>query len=197
MKPAQLPAFMASVAIPLRRSHTATCVRHPSALPASQLPTPSSIRCAADPNKVLSTKQLDEWRKVSEFLQELSTTFSPNDTDKLIARAFGWGTQRFWRGDVREEVPCLTQVRDSVTCLKDVVGLDDEEVALVAKKFPEVLRLRMERMRENIGHIHKNYPHIKAALLVNAVKETPAVLGFDFDCEGDCQSECERCWVQF
>lgn len=134
---------------------------------------------------------------MSEFLQELNTAFSPSDTDRVVARAFGWGSQKFWRGDVKEEPPCLKQVRDSVGCLKEVVGLDEKDVGLVVKKFPEVLRLKVGRMRENIEFIRKNYAHIQGALLVNAVKETPAVLGFDFDCEGDCQSECERCWVQF
>lgn len=190
MKPRQSPAFLASASVPLRRSRVTTCARRPRA-------TPFSIRCIADPNKKLTSQQLDEWKQVSTLLQELNTALSSKDADKLVARAFGWGSQRFWRGDVKEEAPSLTQVRESVEFLREVVGLDDTNVGLVVKKFPEVLRLTMERMRENVGFVQKNYPHIKGAVLANSVKETPAVLGFDFDCEGDCKSECARCWVQF
>lgn len=156
------------------------------------------IRCAAaDPNELLTAAELDEWKQVSELVRTVSEKLAEADADRLVGRAFGWGTQKFWRGDVKHEAPSLWQAEESFTFLREVIGLDDPELAVVVKKFPEVLRLTLDRMKENVETIQRNYPNIKGAMLTNSVKADPAVLGYDFDCEGDCQSECARCWVQF
>lgn len=158
----------------------------------------SNVRCAKkDPNEVLTTEQLDEWKRVSDLVQSVNSNLKPDDADRLVGRAFGWGTQKFWRGDVENEPPSISQVEASLSFLRQRVGLDDGSVAAVVKKFPEVLRLTLERMNANVDQIQSTYPNIKGKMLINSVTESPAILGYDFDCEGDCKSECARCWVQF
>lgn len=98
---------------------------------------------------------------------------------------------------MKQEAPSVELANEAVTFLKEIVGMDEAQVGIVVKGFPEVLRLGWERMKGNVEYVQQNYPHVKGRVLVNAVKETPAVLGFDFDCGGDCKSECARCWVQF
>lgn len=146
---------------------------------------------------MLTVAELEEWKQVSELVRTVNENLAEADADRLVGRAFGWGTQKFWRGDVKHEAPSLRQAEESFTFLREVIGLDDPALAAVVKTFPEVLRLTLDRMKENVETIQRNYPNIKGAMLTNSVKAEPAVLGFDFDCEGDCKSECARCWVQF
>lgn len=158
----------------------------------------SRVRCAAaNPNEILTSEQLDEWKRVSDLVQSVNASLKPGDADRLVGRAFGWGTQKFWRGDVKHEPPSVSQAEASLSFLRERVGLDDDCVSTVVKTFPEVLRLSLERMNANVDQIQKSYPNIKGEMLINTVKDSPAVLGYDFDCEGDCKSECARCWVQF
>lgn len=155
-------------------------------------------RCAANPNEALDTAGLAEWRKVSVALQEVSEGLSEQEADKMVGRAFGWSSQKFWRGDVKEERPELTQVTAALDFLRNEIGVEEKDFAAILKKFPEVVRLPVERMAGNKDFIIESYPVFKnGTMLLNVVKETPAVLGYDFDCAGDCKSECARCWVQF
>ena len=157
-----------------------------------------TVRCArVNPNDVLTGDQLQEWSKVATLLQSLDPTLAQPEADKLVGRAFGWGTQKFWRGDVKQEPPSLDSAEQSLQFLREQVDLDEKGMAAIIKSFPEVLRLTVARMQENISYIQRTYPNIKGQLLINTVKGTPAVLGYDYDCEGDCKSECARCWVQF
>lgn len=91
----------------------------------------------------------------------------------------------------------METVTASLDFLHATVGLSDEQIATIVPKLPEVLALPLKRMQENVSYIVKTYPSLKDQRLVNAIMVNPAVLGYDFDCEGDCQSECARCWVQF
>lgn len=134
---------------------------------------------------------------MSTLVQNLDPTLAPDKADKLVGRAFGWGTQKFWRGRVKQEPPSLDAVRTSLSFLSDEVAVDDSHVPAVLRNFPEVLALSVSRMKENVDFIQRTYPVLKGDKLTKAILENPAVLGFDFDCEGDCKSECARCWVQF
>lgn len=155
-------------------------------------------RCIAlDPNQTLSSQQLEEWSQISSLLMSIDSSIEKIQADKLVSRAFGWGTQKFWRGDVKHEPPSLEQAQASIHFLRNTLELDDSSIAAIFKKLPEVLRLPLSRMNANIDLIQSNYPSLKGTMLQNSVKANPSVLGYDFDCEGDCKSECARCWVQF
>lgn len=158
----------------------------------------AAFRCVAtNPNDVLTSEQLHEWKEVSDLVRTVNSSLKPDDADRLVGRAFGWGTQKFWRGDVKCEAPSLEQARGSLVFLRETVGLDEISMGIVVKKFPEVLRLSLEKMTSNVDQIQRNFPNIKGKMLANSIRDSPSVLGYDFDCEGDCKSECARCWVQF
>lgn len=179
-------------------SHFLSKRRIPNLCSRRPLYRPQTVRCAVlNPNEVLTETQLEEWSQVRSLLQSIDSALQGPDADKLVARAFGWGTQKFWRGDVKHEPPSMQQAEEAIEFLRTGIELDDASIAVILKSFPEVVRLSTTRMRHNVDQIQRNYPNIKGKLLVNTIKGTPAVLGFDYDCEGDCQSECARCWVQF
>lgn len=152
-----------------------------------------------NPEKVLSAEQLTEWEEAAGVLTSLDDSLLPPDkADALLLRAFGWRSQRFWRGRKSNEAPSVTAVRDALAFLREGVGVEgDRETAELLVKFPELLGVGVTRMRDNVSTIERTYPSLKGAGLTRAVISNPAVLGYDFDCEGDCKSECARCWVQF
>lgn len=158
--------------------------------------SPCSLAVAGSPAD-LSTEQQTEWQEVVTEIKRVSPELSESDVDKLVQRAFGWGTQKFWRGRMKKQPASIDTTTAAITFLQDVVGIDDIAIARLIPKFPELVGLSTTRMRENVNHIQRLYPHIKGKLLANSIINNPAVLGYDFDCEGDCQSECARCWVQF
>ena len=166
--------------------------RHVTHMMASKKVKPKKVK----PSDVLSASELAEWDRVRSVLGSLDSKLE-SKADKVIERAFGWGSQKFWRGDVKNEAPSEEKVEASISFLKENIGLNEKEIGSLIKDFPEVLRLSLARMNSNVEYIQQTYPNIKGQLLINTVKDTPRVLGFDFDCEGDCQSECARCWVQF
>lgn len=156
------------------------------------------VQCRVQPSTILSEDEMARWDQAANHVRQLGPGVGGDDAvEKVIGTAFGWGVQKFWKGRVKQEVPSPEIVEEALQFLREQIGLSDDDVIKVVKKFPEVLRVGIERMNENLEYVQRSYPHIKGTLLKNSVKDTPAVLGFDFDCEGDCKSECARCWVQF
>lgn len=153
-----------------------------------------------DPNQVLSDAQLQEWKEVALVVKALNPAFDDKDADKIVSRAFGWASQKWWRGDVIHEPPSLAVVQNVIAFLKEEVGFDEHVIGTrVLKKFPEVIRMDIERMRQNRDYLKETYPALNSnpKALLNSLTEQPAALGYDVDCGGDCMSECSRCWVRF
>lgn len=156
-------------------------------------------KAASDPALVLTEAELTEWSAVASLLQSLSPEMTETAADTAVRRAFGWGTQKWWRGDVVREPPSVTPVLASLAFLRDELGLSDDEIAgRMLKRFPEIVRLPVERMRANVELMRTTYPVMrKETVLRVTVVEQPNALGFDVDCGGDCKSECAHCWVRF
>lgn len=144
----------------------------------------------------LSDSQLEEWGRVRERVEGV-LSIDEAAANKMVSRAFGWGSQKFWRFRKQKQPPSLSVVNQSLNFLTNNVGIDTTALPKLIKDFPEVLALGVNRMETNVNYISKTYPSLKGKLLTRAVIDNPAVLGYDFDCEGDCQSECVRCWAQF
>lgn len=144
----------------------------------------------------LSDSQLEEWGRVRERVEGV-LSIDEAAANKMVSRAFGWGSQKFWRFRKQKEPPSLSVVNQSLDFLANNVGIETTALAKLIKEFPEVLALGVDRMKTNVNYISKTYPSLKGNRLTRAVIDNPAVLGYDFDCEGDCQSECVRCWAQF
>jgi hypothetical protein len=115
--------------------------------------------------------------------------------DGLVGRAFGLGSQAYWRGE-RREVPSLDKV-DAALAFLAGLGVDapaDQAAAIL--KFPELLAIDQALMEGNVGKLQKNF-FMKGKALAAAIKRKPRVLGATVDCEGTCAGECTRCFAQF
>ena len=60
----------------------------------------------------LSGNDEQRWCSNREALQALD--FPEEEAEKLLRRAFGWTTQKYWRGTKVREVPAPGQVRAAV-----------------------------------------------------------------------------------
>ena len=86
---------------------------------------------------------------------------------------------------------------DAVLAYLDELGVKDKDLAAAVKQFPQVLGMKVEeRMKPNVEKIEKEFK-IAGPAMKNVLKRKPQVLGFNWDCYGDCQGNCPRCWVHF
>ncbi len=70
-------------------------------------------------------------------------------------------------------------------------------LAQAVKTFPEVLGLPVEeQLQNNVEKLKKDWK-MTDKVIPNVLKRQPALLGFNVDCEGNCQGDCNRCWVRF
>lgn len=91
---------------------------------------------------------------------------------------------------------CSLQI-DAVIAYMDELGVKDKDLASAIKQFPQLLGMKVEeRMKPNITKIEHEFK-IKGPAMNNVLKRKPQVLGFNWDCYGDCQGNCPRCWVHF
>lgn len=118
------------------------------------------------------------------------------DAEKFLTRAYGWGSQAYWRKEKVEEVPDPENLQACISYLNDL-GLEDADLMGVIKKFPEVLGCDVETRLKNNVAVLENQWKMKGMVITNTLKRKPEILGFTIDCYGDCAGECNRCWVRF
>lgn len=161
--------------------------------------------CSAEKKKnkkKMSTIELTEteaagWAEVRLQLSQLGGKLGKSGAaDRAVMRAFGWKGSKYWRGAVERETPCTDVVEERLHYLRSL-GFDDATLATMVAEFPELVRLPVRRLRENVELISKSYPILKGKALVASLASQPRALGYDVDCGGDCVSECSRCWVRF
>lgn len=139
----------------------------------------------------------DETKSWEESKQVLSNfNFSTEESDKMLKKAFGWVNSPYWseeREKVTPNVQTITQILDYLKSL----GLSDEDLHKLLKKFPEVLGCSFdEEIKLNVGLLEKDWG-ISGKTLRNLLLRNPKVLGYNVDCKGDCMAQCTRCWVRF
>lgn len=180
----------------VRNKRRAFCGRKPLIASATEAATGAKADARGRKDSGLSYAQVEEWGRVRERLEEV---LSVDDVtaDKLVACAFGWENQTFWRLRELKQPPSLSVVDQSLDFLTNEIGIDAKDLLKVIKDFPEVLALKVSQMQSNVSYMSEMYPRLKGKLLAEAVIDNPAVLGYDYDCEWDCQSECARCWTRF
>ncbi|XP_042471716.1 uncharacterized protein LOC122053844 [Zingiber officinale] len=134
------------------------------------------------------------WEECKEILCALS--FSVDEADTILKKAFGWVHSPYWGEERRKEVPKGQIVDEMLGYLKDL-GLNDEDLHKLLKKFPEVLGCSLaDEVRTNVSMLEKDWS-IKGKVLRNLLLRNPKVLGYNVDCKGDCMAQCTRCWVRF
>ncbi|KAG2495410.1 hypothetical protein HYH03_006358 [Edaphochlamys debaryana] len=156
----------------------------------------SAVATAELLGRELASDEAESWQSAVEALSD-SLGLTEDEASRLLARAFGWTTQAFWRREKVEELPTPSQVQGVLEFLMDDLELGPEEQLKVVKAFPELLACDTEsRLRANTAQLQKQW-RLEGAALSKAVLRQPQVLGYSVDCGGDCIGECNRCWVRF
>ncbi|XP_018473183.1 uncharacterized protein LOC108844420 isoform X2 [Raphanus sativus] len=150
---------------------------------------------------VCSTTQVetsgDEPKTWEECKEALSCfDFSVEEQDKILGKAFGHIHSPYWTEERVKENPKVETLNHVVEFLRSL-GLSDEDLHKVLKKFPEVLGCSLEEeMKPNIGILESQWG-ITGKSLRSLLLRNPKVLGYNVDCKGDCIAQCTRCWVRF
>eukprot|EP00877_Chromochloris_zofingiensis_P009841 jgi/Chrzof1/510/Cz01g18140.t1 len=155
--------------------------------------TVAAAPAAAD-QAALTEDQRLEWSHCVHLLTDLGV--AEDQAERYIARAFGWGSQAYWRGEQVQVAPSVKQVQAALAYLNEL-GIQEQDMAKVLKSFPELVGCRVEQqLRANV-HKLQNEWKLKDAVLAKAILRNPSVLGYTVDCMGDCAGECNRCWARF
>ncbi|GLJ24075.1 hypothetical protein SUGI_0459160 [Cryptomeria japonica] len=135
-----------------------------------------------------------EWEESQEPLSALN--FSIEEVDAILGKAFGWVHSPYWGEEKRKTLPKKILVSASLSYLRNL-GLSDDDLHKLLKKFPEVLGCSLEDdLKNNIAILERDWG-IKGNTLRNLLLRNPKVLGYNVDCKGDCMAQCTRCWVRF
>lgn len=134
--------------------------------------------------------QQEQWQSSRELVEELG--FSAEDATDVLAQSFGWSYSDFWGEEKEATVPDPESVSASLSLMKSL-GVD---MAALVKKFPEVMGLSEGEIQYSLGTLDGTWG-IAGKNLKNVLMRNPQVLGFNFDCGGDCAGQCSRCWVRF
>lgn len=162
------------------------------------------LKCTVRKWRINSVEQLqpvlleDDHKKTWEECKEILCTlsFSIDEADTILKKAFGWVHSPYWGEERSKEVPKGQIVDEMLGYLKDL-GLNDEDLHKLLKKFPEVLGCSLaDVVRTNVSMLEKDWG-IKGKALRNLLLRNPKVLGYNVDCKGDCMAQCTRCWVRF
>lgn len=118
----------------------------------------------------------------------------------MLARAFGWSTQAFWRQEKVEQLPTPEQLEGVLEYLQDELNLREDDLAKVLRAFPEALACDVqERLAANVKVLQQQW-RLSGGTLTKALMRQPQVLGYTVDCisdHGGCVGECNRCWARF
>ncbi|CAA0394322.1 unnamed protein product [Arabidopsis thaliana] len=206
-----------SLASPLATLGSAKCFRHsavdlvtytnvlPLRLNSSYHGVNGGVRTSSDSRSkwivFCSTTQVETsnedpniWEECKEALSCFD--FSVEEKDKILGKAFGHIHSPYWTEERVKENPKVETLNQILEFLRSL-GLSDEDLHKVMKKFPEVLGCSLEEeMKPNIG-ILENQWGITGKQLRNLLLRNPKVLGYNVDCKGDCVAQCTRCWVRF
>ncbi|KAK6115533.1 hypothetical protein DH2020_007802 [Rehmannia glutinosa] len=154
-----------------------------------ELYSPTQIQ---DP--ILSDEDKKTWESCKQALSAFG--FANDEEDKILGKAFGQIHSPYWGEERKKEVPKFEVVNEILSYLKDL-GLTDDDLGEVLKKFPEVLGCSIENeLKANVQILEKEWG-IKGKTLRNLLLRNPRALGYNIDCKGDCMAQCTRCWARF
>ncbi|KAL8459630.1 hypothetical protein ACS0TY_036103 [Phlomoides rotata] len=174
----------------------ATCVPHNALRGAYAISRNWKLHSTAQGQvAILSDEDKITWESCRQALSAYGSA-SEEEIDKILGKAFGHVHSPYWGEERKKEVPRVEVVSEVLIYLKDL-GLDDDDLGKLLKKFPEVLGCSLENeMKANVQILEKEWG-IKGKTLKNLLLRNPKVLGYTIDCKGDCMAQCTRCWVRF
>lgn len=134
------------------------------------------------------------WEEAKQILTSLD--YSIEDADKMLKKAFGWIHSPYWSEERNKEVPNAEVVSGVLNYIR-TLGLSDDDLCKLLKKFPEVLGCDLDsEVKLNVGKLDSDWG-INGKTLRSLLLRNPKVLGYNVDCRGDCMAQCTRCWVRF
>ncbi|KAM0947369.1 putative transcription regulator mTERF family [Dioscorea sansibarensis] len=140
----------------------------------------------------------DEEKKTWEDCKEIISTFgfTMEEANLILKKAFGFVHSPYWGEERSKELPKVQSLNAVLDYLKSL-GLSDDDLHKILKKFPEVLGCDFDReVKNNVSTLGSEWG-IKGKPLRNLLLRNPKVLGYNVDCKGDCMAKCTRCWVRF
>jgi len=134
------------------------------------------------------------WGECQQILTSLN--FSSEDAEKMLKKAFGWIHSPYWTEERKKEAPSVEVISGVLDYIRGL-GLSDDDLYKLLKKFPEVLGCDLEsEVKLNVGKLDSDWK-INGKTLRSVLLRNPKVLGYNVDCRGDCAAQCTRCWVRF
>ncbi|KAK1313251.1 hypothetical protein QJS10_CPA06g01025 [Acorus calamus] len=134
------------------------------------------------------------WEECKKSLSALE--FEGEEADVILSKAYGWVHSPYWGEERTKQVPRNESVNEILNYIRNL-GLSNEDLHKVLKKFPEVLGCDLEEeLKVNVGLLQSEWG-IKGKQLRSLLLRNPKVLGYNVDCKGDCIAKCTRCWVRF
>lgn len=151
---------------------------------------------SSDPSQaaVVDAGDSKTWQECQQILTSLN--FSTEDAEKMLKKAFGWIHSPYWTEERKKEVPSVEVISGVLNYIRGL-GLSDNDLCKLLKKFPEVLGCDLEsEVKLNVGKLDSDWK-INGKTLRSVLLRNPKVLGYNVDCRGDCAAQCTRCWVRF
>ncbi|KAJ6379418.1 hypothetical protein OIU76_016118 [Salix suchowensis] len=155
--------------------------------------TPNAASLNVD-NTTWSNEDRKTWEACREALSAFN--FNAEEKDKILGKAFGNVHSPYWGEQRKQEVPKFEIVCETLDYLRSL-GLSDDDLFKLLKKFPEVLGCSLEHdLKTNVKILEKDWG-IKGKSLQKLLLRNPKALGYNVDCKGDCIAQCTRCWARF
>lgn len=145
-------------------------------------------------NIITSNEDQSMWEACRQALSAF--TFTVEEKDKILGKAFGLVHSPYWGEERKKEVPKFETVNGILDYLRSL-SLTDDDLSKLLKKFPEVLGCNLEEeLKANVKILEEQWG-VEGKSLRNLLLRNPKVLGYNVDCKGDCMAQCTRCWVRF
>ncbi|KAL0369194.1 UNVERIFIED_CONTAM: hypothetical protein Scaly_1138300 [Sesamum calycinum] len=104
---------------------------------------------------ILGDEDKKTWESCRQALSAYG--FSNEEEDKILGKAFGQIHSPYWGEERKKEVPKFEVVSEILNYLKDL-GLTDDDLGKLLKKFPEVLGCSLEHeLKTNVQILEKEW----------------------------------------
>ncbi|CAN6459121.1 unnamed protein product [Victoria cruziana] len=141
----------------------------------------------------LDREERNKWDACKDVL--CSIKLNVDEVDVILSKSFGWTDSPYWSEEKTKAIPNIDLVNNVLSYLRKL-GLSDDDVFKLLKKFPEVLGCELEGMKQNVETLERQWG-ISGKSLRSLLLRNPKVLGYYVDCKGDCIAKCTRCWARF
>ncbi|KAJ0969510.1 hypothetical protein J5N97_022387 [Dioscorea zingiberensis] len=143
---------------------------------------------------ILEDEEKKTWEDCIKIISAFG--FTIEEADLILKKAFGWIHSPYWGEERSKELPEVQSINAVLDYLKSL-GVSDDDLHKLLKKFPEVLGCDFDdEIKINVSTLEREWG-IKGKPLRNLLLRNPKVLGYNVDCKGDCMAKCTRCWVRF